>query len=380
MNDYEKMRKGASDLVDLAINRARQDGTRLTKKQLAAKAGVNYIHMVGALKGTREASLSLFEAVLAAIGRTLDDARAVGSPVLIGDDESDETVDYSWGEIRDMSPIELVKMIQGYKQQVDAAVATFSDALYERVHLIAEDRNAHREESQRHKAYLNVLVDAVRIVTVDKVVIFENAAHKRLYGMSMLGQMCNDAVAGCSDSDCGLAQVLLTGEPEYRRYERNGKIMAASYTPVFHKNSTVAEVIIVLRDITEQQQSADRSKFLARFGWRIAGIMDDISGDGYCFSDADRKPFEWTENFLEIVELTKDDLENISLMQAGIYKQIDNKSEYSNASMENNDAQAPMDIVLQYPDKQVRLIRRPVIVDDELLGVFYVAHKMSERQ
>jgi PAS domain S-box-containing protein len=252
---------------------------------------------------------------------------------------------------------------------------------------LRKSESTHKNTSEFLNNILSNMLDYVFIIDEDYAINYLNDSAKKVYG-NLIGQKCYKATRNldqpCHNSGikCEVLEVIKKGNAVFedtRKMDLHGRIAHVRAKPI-HTTSKNKQVMIVVRDVTEEKKSKEElGKSLS-----LLQTTFESTADGILVTDLNRKIKKYNQRFIKILKIpdhilkSKDDnkvveyLKNKMKDPKNFVKKIDDS--FSNPERESFD-------LLEFKDDRIiERYTRPQRLNDKVIGRVLSFRDMTERK
>lgn len=162
-----------------------------------------------------------------------------------------------------------------------------------------------QDDLAKWQSIVEAIGDGVVIVSAkDRVIEYQNQAHKDLFGVNLAGKKCGDAATCPSKEESPTCKAVETGKVCRGKFNLNGKTIAIIASPVRDASGRIVRVVTTSRDVSERQEALDA---IAVAEERLFGVVSLLDFPVIIFNEKNKIVFA-NDMFRELTSATDDDL------------------------------------------------------------------------
>jgi PAS domain-containing protein len=170
---------------------------------------------------------------------------------------------------------------------------------------VATSAKRTQDELHRLRAIIEMMGDAVAIVSKDLLIEYQNHAHREMFGSHLVGKKCTDGPSCNKEITCPTHQAIESGTVQHATISYKDKTISITASPFRNASGLIAGAIDSVRDVTQSQKLLDENMAMREC---LTATMEKIE-DGVMLYDQEKRIIFYNEKFKEIAGASKRNLE-----------------------------------------------------------------------
>ena len=274
--------------IRFKVKQRNKEGKKVKQKDVANAIDCSPVHLSGILsvKQTRKASPRLQESIAGYFEMTLGEFLDLGRELYEGTTPVEDQKETPFSPAQSSHPL-VEENLTDLAMQVATSAKRTQNELY------------------RLRAIIEMIGDAVSVVSRDLLIEYQNHAHREMFDGNLIGEKCCDFRACSIDTTCPTKKALESGKVQHAIMPFADKKISITASPFHNASGLVIGTVNTFRDVSQTQELLDENIAMRE---RLAATLEKVE-DGVMLYDQDRRIIFYNKKFKDISSASERNLE-----------------------------------------------------------------------